>query len=117
MGQGTGEIGFAHGGRPGGDQVVPFAHPIAAGQALHQLGIEVPGVLIVEVFQSSLLFEFGVAQAAGKATIVPSEHLPVNQQAQPLVQGQVFALLSSSCSWRARAIPSSFMARKCCRVG
>ena len=88
IGQRTGEEALAAPGRAGDEHVVVLSHPCPLGQRQYHRAVEAPGRAEVDVLDGRRVTQFGCFQPGGEAPAVAGVGLFVDQQAQPVGEGQ-----------------------------
>jgi hypothetical protein len=83
--EGRGEPAFADAGWPAQDQVLVRIDPAALGELLEQRAIETARRTVIDVFDSGLMAQPGVAQAGVHSPVTSVTGLPVEQQSEPFL--------------------------------
>ncbi len=89
MGKGAGEVGLAHAGGTGEQQVLFAPDPLAIGQFVHQGLVQAPWLSEIDIFKSCILAKFGLAQPGLHLPGLAQVGFPINQQAQPFFKRQL----------------------------
>ena len=89
MGKGTGQIGLACSGGAGDDHVLMAVQPGAFRQPHDQRFIQTPGLLEVDILDTGLMAEPGLAKPGFEPTAVSRHRLPIHQQAEPLFEAHI----------------------------
>src|SRR5437763_8408034 len=82
--QGTSKPRFAHAGRPAQNQIVVRVDPLAIGELLEQSAVEAAGSPVIDVLDTGLLAQSGIAQPGGKPLVAAMGELAIEQEAEPV---------------------------------
>ena len=86
LGQGAGEVAFAHSGRSGDDAVLRLPHPVTGSELVHHAALQPAGVPIVDVLHAGRLAQLGELEAGGQRPVLLPQPLPVDQQGQSVLE-------------------------------
>lgn len=86
VGEGAGEEGLAHARRPRHQHVPVRRDPLGVGEGQHRRPVEPPRCPQVEVLDDRVAAELRGLQVAGEATVLAILRLPVDQQAEALLE-------------------------------
>ena len=89
LGQGTGDVGLAHPGRAGEDQVVVPGHPRSGGQLHDETPVEPSRCPQVEVLDRGGVAELRHPQPHLQAAGVTCIGLPVDEETEPVLEGEL----------------------------
>jgi hypothetical protein len=92
LSQSTGDPGLAHTGCAVDDQIEPLVDPAAGGQLKHQCLVEPARCAVVQILDTGVVLELGLAQTRLQAPILAFGHLPVDEQAEALLEAKRLAL-------------------------
>ena len=87
--QRTGEVGFPGAGRAGDDQVMFLPDPLALGQSQDLAAVQAPARSKVQVLDDGRFPEAGHPHSPGLFSLLTQAPLPVEQQPEALLEGQL----------------------------
>ena len=110
-GQGAREIRLADPGRSDDEDLLVGGDPARRGQIEQDAAVEPPSRPEVDVLDRGRQAELGRPQVALEPTVLPFGHLPVDEQAEPVLERKgPYVVGCSRCSAKAWAMPARLSA-------
>jgi hypothetical protein len=92
----TAEIALPRSRRTADQDVLVLPDPITRGQAKHERAIQPPGGAEIEIFDGRAEAELGQLQEPGQAAVLPECDLSVQEQTEPVLEGEGLCRASAS---------------------
>ena len=108
--QSAGQIGFAHPGGAGDDDVLGICDPVTVSQLEDDGLIEASGGFEIDVLDAGIDFEFGVLEETFHASILLPGPLTIHEEGESLFEGEILGVRLLDLVFKASAMPLSFMA-------